>query len=268
MKTNDQILWTKIQNFRLDDPEASFSFSDRLAREYGWTKAYGLRVIEEYKKFIFLCCVSETGVTPSGPVDQAWHLHLTYTKSYWIDLCQNTIGKEIHHNPTKGGKVEASKFDGYYTEVQLLYEEKFGHPSPADIWQSNETRFSDINFRWVNTKSYWLIKKPSVSFKSLLVTIMLTLIATFFIQAANVEMFTFLSVAIVCFVVIVMVSLVVRFAIRPFIEKERNNRSDGSSCSAHSYSSCSGGDGGHSHSHSDGHSGCSGCSASGCSGGD
>ncbi|GAA4338966.1 hypothetical protein GCM10023149_49350 [Mucilaginibacter gynuensis] len=102
MNATETSLWQKIQSFQLDQPDADFSFSARLARENGWTAAYTHRVINEYKKFIFLCCVSEQGVTPSDPVDQAWHLHLTVTRSYWIDLCRDTLGSEIHHNPTKG----------------------------------------------------------------------------------------------------------------------------------------------------------------------
>ncbi|MEE1898493.1 hypothetical protein V1389_09110 [Flavobacterium rakeshii] len=94
-------LWDKISNFRLDDPDASFTFSARLARENGWTKEYTNSVIEEYRKFIFVCCVSKSSVTPSDPVNQVWHLHLTYTKSYWIDFCKNTLQREIHHKPTK-----------------------------------------------------------------------------------------------------------------------------------------------------------------------
>ncbi|MUV03051.1 hypothetical protein GN157_04950 [Flavobacterium rakeshii] len=94
-------LWDKISNFRLDDPDASFTFSARLARENGWTKEYTNSVIEEYRKFIFLCCVSKSSATPSDPVNQVWHLHLTYTKSYWINFCKSTLQREIHHNPTK-----------------------------------------------------------------------------------------------------------------------------------------------------------------------
>jgi hypothetical protein len=82
--TKEEItLWQKIEAFRLDDPDAGFQFSARLAGENGWSLNYAHRVIEEYKKFIFMCCISPTGVTPSDPVDQAWHLHLTFpSKTY------------------------------------------------------------------------------------------------------------------------------------------------------------------------------------------
>jgi hypothetical protein len=92
-----------------------------------------VRVIEEYKKFIFLCFITQSGVTPSDAVDQAWHLHLTFTRSYWIDLCRDTLQTEIHHNPTMGGAKEGAKYDDYYTDTRQLYTEKFNIDPPADI---------------------------------------------------------------------------------------------------------------------------------------
>jgi hypothetical protein len=32
-------------------------------------------------------------VTPSEQVDQVWHLHLTYTRSYWDEFCPNVLGQ-------------------------------------------------------------------------------------------------------------------------------------------------------------------------------
>src|SRR6185295_3548465 len=97
---------------------------------------------------------TNAGVTPSDPVDQAWHLHLTYTRSYWIDLCKNTLGKEIHHNPTKGGEKEAKKFEHYYSDLHSLYKEKFLVEHPGDIWHDSRTRFTDIDFQRINLRRY------------------------------------------------------------------------------------------------------------------
>ena len=65
-------LWARLKDFDLDNPESKLRFSDRLARENGWTEAYTLRVLEEYKRFIYLCRVAGHPVTPSDEVDQAW----------------------------------------------------------------------------------------------------------------------------------------------------------------------------------------------------
>ncbi|OYQ34069.1 hypothetical protein CHU92_12085 [Flavobacterium cyanobacteriorum] len=91
MTPSEKQLWERIQRFPIDEENAALTFSARLARENGWSRKYTQEVITEYKRFIFLCCVSPTPVTPSDPVDQAWHLHLTYTRSYWIDFCKNTL---------------------------------------------------------------------------------------------------------------------------------------------------------------------------------
>jgi hypothetical protein len=159
MTQEESLLWSKLQHFRFDDPDHQFKFSDRLARENGWTTEYTHRVLEEYRKFLFLCCVAAPA-TPSDPVDQAWHLHLTFTRSYWLDLCKNTLGKEIHHGPTKGGKKEHVKFNAFYTNTLKVYREKFGFDAPDDIWHDNETRFSNVVYQRVDITNNWIVPKP------------------------------------------------------------------------------------------------------------
>ncbi len=102
MTAQQQRLWQQIRDFGLDDPGAAFTFSERLARENGWSLTYSLRAVAEYKKFMFLLCTLPHPLTPSEPVDQVWHLHLIYTQSYWIDFCERTLGRLIHHHPTQG----------------------------------------------------------------------------------------------------------------------------------------------------------------------
>jgi hypothetical protein len=265
MTPEEITLWNNIKSFNLDEDQSSFTFSARLARENGWTADYTARVSEEYKKFIFLCCISPKGVTPSDAVDQAWHLHLTYTKSYWVDLCQNTLHKEIHHNPTKGGNSEAQKFDDYYTDSFKLYKDSFGTEPPADIWPDNETRFSDINFQRVNLETHGLVKRWVLT----ALWIVAGLILVTFLLVLN-EYNQQLAVLIVIIILII-------FVIYRARNLEINITQTGGGCS--------GGDGGcstdTSHGHHGGHgdhsdggghgghgcsSGCSGCSSSGCSG--
>jgi uncharacterized protein (TIGR04222 family) len=127
-------LWSKIQDFPLNDPNATISFAHKLATQQKWSEAFTDRVIEEYRKFIFLCCISPKGASPSYAVDQAWHLHLTYTKSYWIDFCKNTLNKDLHHHPSAGGEAEDHKHETWYAETLTLYESTIGYKPPADIW--------------------------------------------------------------------------------------------------------------------------------------
>jgi len=260
-------LWRRIQRFELDEPAAQFTFGQRLARENGWDAEYTLRVIEEYKKFIFLCCVSPDGVTPSDAVDQAWHLHLTYTESYWSKLCRDTLGQQIHHNPTKGGTSEAVRYDSYYTSTAKLYSVMFGQEPPTDIWPDNEQRFSDINFKRVNIERYWLVRRPKNGFRNIGWSICLTLIVlSFFADDDNRPWVIMLAVTL-------LVTLVVYNTERrgdPFDGKRGQDGTAGCNSDGPDY----GHHGGHSSHHSGdsgcGHSGCgsgcSGCSSSGCSG--
>jgi uncharacterized protein (TIGR04222 family) len=127
-------LWSKIQQFPLDDPHAAITFSHKLAARKNWSPDFTERVVEEYRKFLFLYCISPNGASPSQAVDEAWHLHLTYTKSYWTDLCKNTLNMNIHHNPSQGGDEEDHKHREWYAETLLLYESVFDSPPPDDIW--------------------------------------------------------------------------------------------------------------------------------------
>lgn len=73
-------------------------------------------------------------MTPSTPLDQAWHLHLTYTSSYWERSCGEILGKAVHHHPTKGGPAEARKYRGQYLQTLRSYQKIFGTPPNPNIW--------------------------------------------------------------------------------------------------------------------------------------
>src|SRR5215203_396854 len=100
MKTSLQKeLWGKIQTFSFDDPSSDIPFSKKLQKENNWDSPFTASAIEEYRKFIFLCCILPNGASPSDTVDKVWHMHLTYTKNYWVDFCRITLHKDIHHFP-------------------------------------------------------------------------------------------------------------------------------------------------------------------------
>jgi uncharacterized protein (TIGR04222 family) len=142
-KLSQQELWGKIQNFNPDDPASTFPFSKKLAKENNWSPAFTGKAIEEYKKFIFLCCISPTGASPSPIVDEVWHIHLTYTDNYWNRFCKKILNKEIHHYPSKGGE-EKEKHVNWYNETLKLYESVFDAKPPADIWPVNQKPADDI----------------------------------------------------------------------------------------------------------------------------
>jgi uncharacterized protein (TIGR04222 family) len=160
MNQSQKSLYQRIEEYSLDDAKASFTFSDRLARENGWDQEYVQRVVDEYKKFMFLALSSGHPVTPSDQIDQVWHLHLLYTQSYWEDFCGEVLGKRVHHGPTKGGTQEKTKYHNWYERTKESYRLLFKEEPPCDIWPDSQTRFGeDIHFSRVNTKRNWIIPK-------------------------------------------------------------------------------------------------------------
>jgi hypothetical protein len=159
MKIDETLLWSKLESYSPDNPHDALTFSQRLARENGWPPTFTERVITEYKKFLFLCMISPHPVTPSDEVDQTWHLHLVYTKSYWSDLCKNILGKDIHHTPTEGGPEERDKFHSYYEATLQLYRDKFNTEPPDDIWPPAHKRFTETDFVRANKQTHWIIMK-------------------------------------------------------------------------------------------------------------
>ena len=160
----DDPLWVRIRDFRLDDPSVRFTFSKRQARENGWSLDFARRAIEEYKRFCYLGMRAGHPVTPSEEVDQAWHLHLLYTSSYWDEFCGQGLNRPFHHGPTRGGAAECAKFRDWYRATLDSYARMFGEEPPPDIWPSPEKRFKDVSaFRRINIASNWVIPKSQIA---------------------------------------------------------------------------------------------------------
>lgn len=155
-------LWKRISEFPLDDPGSSMPFSRRLAKENGWSHDHALRVIGEYKRFLFLVATSGHFCTPSDAVDQAWHLHLCYTRSYWHDLCRDVIGREIHHGPTKGGAVETARYRDAYAATLARYRTIFETDPDPEIWPPVDERFrTNQQFRRIDLAQSWVVRRPN-----------------------------------------------------------------------------------------------------------
>ena len=156
-------LWQRIEAHRFDDPDSDLSFTARLARENGWKADYAERVVEEYKRFVYLAMRAGHEVTPSDDVDQAWHLHLTYSRNYWDVFCKDVLGTPLHHGPTQGGRDEAEKYWDQYRQTRESYMALSGDRPPADIWPLPQDRFRDVSaMRRVNTAGAWVIRKPTL----------------------------------------------------------------------------------------------------------
>ena len=172
-------LWQKLGDFHIGDSDASFSFVQRLARENYWRIDYAEQVVSEYKRFIYLIATSGRHLTPSEQVDQAWHLHLAYTRSYWQELCGEILGFELHHQPTKGGRDQQGHFKLCYAATLETYAEVFGEAAPPAFWPDPAQRFRSSNhFTWVNRAEAWVIPKPRYALPVLGLAALLPLLVT------------------------------------------------------------------------------------------
>lgn len=138
--TPDDSLWQRIAAHSIGPPGVALTFTQRLARENRWTLDYAEAVTGEYKRFCYLAVTAGHEVTPSDQVDQAWHLHLTYSRDYWEVFCPQVLGKALHHGPTAGGAAEGARYYEQYAQTLRSYEAVFG-PVPADIWSPAGERF-------------------------------------------------------------------------------------------------------------------------------
>lgn len=158
---HNEELRARIQAFSPDEPGVVFPFSARLARENGWTRGFAERVIEEYRRFLYLAMTAGHPVSPSVQVDQAWHQHLTYTRSYWDELCGRVLGRPLHHEPTKGGGAEGDKFADWYARTLASYRAAFVAEPPRDIWPAPAERFAkEARIVQVSRATHWMIRKP------------------------------------------------------------------------------------------------------------
>lgn len=174
--SRDHPVWAALSAYRFGTADAAFPFPARLARENGWTAVHAERVLEEYRRFCFLAVTAPGPVTPSDAVDQAWHLHLTYTRDYWDRFCPDVLGRKLHHDPTAGGPAERHRFHDQYAETLRAYEAAFGTAPPADIWPDAARRLlHDPQARRVHPRDALILpRRPAIAVMALAALLLLT----------------------------------------------------------------------------------------------
>lgn len=242
MMLSDADLWGRLQETAIGPEEAALSFADRLARDNGWTRGFACRVIEEYRRFLYLCCVAGHPVTPSDEVDQAWHQHLTCTRSYWDDLCGGVLGRPLHHDPTRGGPEERRKHDARYRTTLEVYAREFGEAPPADIWPDAAARFGKRHVR-IDRDAVWMIDKArsgralGLGFAGLSLALGLTACAQIAADLGSMTMAE--RVVLVVFLGILVIGLFRWSRMTP--EARARERSHGSGCGSGGDSGCGSG---------------------------
>jgi uncharacterized protein (TIGR04222 family) len=137
---NLSCLYGCLLSYDLSDPKPAPSFEERLANENQWTLGYATQVSNEYRRFLFLTQCAGEPMCPSTDVDQAWHLHLTQTRSYQR-MCGDVLGYFLHHDSSKEGPAELRKHQAMYEATLHAYRKHFGTEPPAAIWPKAAQRF-------------------------------------------------------------------------------------------------------------------------------
>lgn len=225
MILKDESLWARIQEFSLDAPGIDFPFSKKLAKEESWSLDFTRKAIEEYKKFIYLCCILPNGASPSRIVDKVWHMHLIYTRNYWEEFCPHILRRPLHHHPSKGGAAEKEKHQRWFEDTLTSYRKVFQQEAPEEIWKELKEK----------SKTQFWIKK--------IIYFALGFVLLMLFSCTEGKKFTGLLVTGVVFAIIFILGTVVSILGDREISdpnKKNNQNNDGSGCSG---SSCSGGGG-------------------------
>lgn len=156
----EHALWQRLVEHPFEHPHQGLDFTRRLAREQGWSLEQTRDVIDEYRRFCFLACISNADVTPSDAVDEVWHLHLIHSRDYWQTFCPQVLGTHLHHGPTRGGGGEAQRYRAQYAQTLALYEQWFG-PPPAHWWPGTHERFAAPKCMLrIDRTRHWIVRKP------------------------------------------------------------------------------------------------------------
>jgi len=180
-------LWLRIRSFHVEEEPAEVSFLDLLAQENGWSRAYAEKVYEEYLKFIYLVCTNEEFLTPSDQVEQAWHLHLRYTHSYWDRFCGEVLRRPLHHSPNRGGPTENKRHMEAYQRALKMYKLVFRRDAPLTIWPPAIHRYRDVpRQRIVSAAEYVILERSRFQTYAIIAAIVfVAILASWWILGGN-----------------------------------------------------------------------------------
>lgn len=148
-----------LEHFEVGGADLGRVFAKKLATENTWQEPFVQDAIREYKRFIYLMAISPSKVAPSEIIDIVWHLHLTFTKNYWDDLCGQIVKKPLHHNPGNGSDQDQQELQDAYQLTLSLYRKEFDEEPPARFWPQPGEPGGTHEIRTFNPKHYLLVPR-------------------------------------------------------------------------------------------------------------
>lgn len=100
----------------------------RVAKVHGYSMTDAENLVKEAKRMLYLSIVSDSAISPSVEIDDAWHEMLMFTRFY--REFGDFIGGFIHHDPTPGPP------DGgrLYAKTKENYEKHFNQKPNSRYW--------------------------------------------------------------------------------------------------------------------------------------
>jgi hypothetical protein len=146
-------LWSSLRDYQFEDivppnlkdkvfqmfggTNASLkAFAAKLAKKHNWSTEFALRVVEEYKRFVYLGVIAKDKfhVTPSKIVDEAWHEHCMFQMGYRRFRTEVIQHDFLHYPELIPLDSETEVYRDQYLKTVALYKREFGYLPPADIW--------------------------------------------------------------------------------------------------------------------------------------
>lgn len=150
MELQQYTVWKLIDEFSFDEFEGGERFSHKLARTGNWTPGYTKDVIDEYKRFLFLCATQTEVLAPPIFVDMAWMMHIEeYPESFrqlTLLIPHHLIKRSNVLIPTFRQRYMTDNgpwFFNNYINTQKIYDKNFGTWPPANVWGSYEEEMYD-----------------------------------------------------------------------------------------------------------------------------
>ncbi len=126
-------LWLKLNMMSAEGLQAFAPLAQMMQQQMGTNAEMAQRVIEEYRKFLFLAMRAGHQVIPPGIINDVWMMHLQNAQNYW-----ETLGQMIGERPMTQGidpKNLGTMADAWAATLKS-YEQIFGTKPPMDIWGS------------------------------------------------------------------------------------------------------------------------------------
>ena len=104
---------------------------DRYVKDTNVTPEVARQHELELKRFLALGALNPSkSYGMAGPVDELWHLFITYTREY-ARFCQDVAGHFIHHVPTDpNAKGDSRSYESFLADYALAY----GVEPAASVW--------------------------------------------------------------------------------------------------------------------------------------